>query len=107
MPPLRFHKDPKIISPIILDEIIKIGKAVDCIPPKPAIILVAAPVIDCLAIELTGLVPVPYNAIKPIPKPAKRPMTVAKKTPSLVNTSDFEQMCLEDIFELKHKSRQP
>ena len=32
----------------------------DCIPtPKPAIILVAAPVIDCLAIELTGLVPVP------------------------------------------------
>ena len=45
---------------MILDEIIKIGKAVDCMPtPKPAIILVAAPVIDCLAIELTGLVPVP------------------------------------------------
>ena len=48
------------VSNQILEEIIKIGIAVDCIPtPSPAIIFVAAPVIDCLAIDCTGLVPVP------------------------------------------------
>ena len=38
----------------------KIGIAVDIIPtPKPAIIVVAAPVSDCFTIEFTGFVPVP------------------------------------------------
>ena len=38
----------------------KIGSAVDIIPtPKPAMILVAAPVSDCAIIAFTGLVPVP------------------------------------------------
>ena len=40
--------------------IIKVGIAVDCIPiPNPAIILVADPVIDWFATDLTGEVPVP------------------------------------------------
>ena len=44
----------------MLDAIIKIGIAVDCIPTdKPAMMFVAGPVIDCSAIDLTGLVPVP------------------------------------------------
>jgi hypothetical protein len=37
-----------------------IGTAVDSIPiPRPAIMLVAGPVIDCLVIDITGFVPVP------------------------------------------------
>ena len=45
---------------MIAAAIIRVGIAVDCIPtPKPAIIFVAEPVIDCSATDFTGEVPVP------------------------------------------------
>ena len=51
---------PIYIHEIILEEMINMGIAVDCIPtPKPAMIFVAGPVIDCFTIEFTGPVPVP------------------------------------------------
>ena len=54
------YKPAKKCAPIIARAKIRIGIAVDCIPtPKPAIILVAAPVTDWSVIDFTGDVPVP------------------------------------------------
>ena len=54
------YKPANWYAPIILAAIIIIGIAVDCIPTtRPAIILVAGPVSDCLTIELVGLLCVP------------------------------------------------
>ena len=56
-----FIGDPANSNAVIIAAVINIiGIAVDIIPtPKPAIILVADPVSDCLTIEETGAVPVP------------------------------------------------
>ncbi len=59
---------------------ISMGAAVDCIPTlRPEIIFVAGPVIDCLTIDFTGVVPVPvyYSVLTPIPNPARSPIKVA------------------------------
>ena len=54
------YNPAKLKAPIMATAIIKIGIAVDIIPtPKPAIMLVADPVTDCLTMERTGFVPVP------------------------------------------------
>ena len=53
------YKPAKLKEISIAAHIKSIGMAVDIIPtPSPEIIVVAAPVSDCLTIDFTGLVPV-------------------------------------------------